>query len=37
MVEKEVEKKWYTDLNKSSLTPPSYVFGIVDQYYIYYL
>ena len=29
MVEKEVEKKWYTDLNKSSLTPPSYVFGIV--------
>jgi translocator protein len=29
MVEKEVKKKWYTDLKKSSLTPPSYVFGIV--------
>ena len=23
------DKKWYNDLNKSSLTPPSYVFGIV--------
>ena len=23
------DKKWYDDLNKSSLTPPSYVFGIV--------
>ena len=29
MVEKEVKKKWYTDLKKASLTPPSYVFGIV--------
>lgn len=23
------EKKWYTSLNKSSLTPPNYIFGIV--------
>ena len=29
MVETEVEKKWYKDLKKSKLTPPSYVFGIV--------
>ena len=29
MVEKQVEKKWYKNLKKSKLTPPSFVFGIV--------